>query len=264
MIGFFDSGFGGLTVLKEVVKTLPDYSYVYLGDNARTPYGSLSQEVIYKYTCEGVEELFSRGAKLIILACNTSSSMALRRIQQEYLPKFHPDKNVLGIIIPTSEEMGKFKNIGIFATEATVSSDAYPIEISKFNPTAEIFQQACPLLVPIIESGEFDDLESVVKKYAEDLFIKNKDIEAVILGCTHYAIIEDIFRKYIPGDVKIVLQGKIVAEKLKDYLDRHGEIEDGLKKEKSRIFLTTEKSPHVQQLAELFYGEKIELEIVTL
>lgn len=264
MIGFFDSGFGGLTILKEVVKKLPDYSYIYLGDNARTPYGSRTPEIIYKYTCEGVEELFSRGAELVVLACNTSSAVALRKIQQEYLPKFHPDKKVLGIIIPTAEEMSGVKNIGIFATEATVSSDIYPIEILKRNFNATITQQACPLLVPAIESGEFDQLENMVQKYVHEIFEKNKYIEIVILGCTHYAIVENIFRKYVPVNVEIFSQGKIIAEKLEDYLCSHPEIENRIKKEKERIFLTTENSPHIQQLAELFFEDKIELKVVNI
>lgn len=264
MIGFFDSGFGGLTILKEVVKTLPDYSYVYLGDNARTPYGSKSQEIIYQYTCEGVEELFKRGSELVVLACNTSSAVALRKIQQEFLPKFHPNKKVLGIVIPTAEEMIDVINIGIFATEATVDSSIYPVEILKHNPKAEIFQQACPLLVPIIEAGEFDQLDGVVKKYVEDLFKKEPGIEVVVLGCTHYAIIEDVFRKYIPQNVEIISQGKIVAGKLKDYLNKHPEIERTMKKGRDRNFLTTENSKNIQHLAELFFGEKIKLEIIKL
>ncbi|EKE19533.1 MAG: hypothetical protein ACD_8C00143G0005 [uncultured bacterium] len=264
MIGFFDSGFGGLTILKEVVRTLPDYSYVYLGDNARTPYGSRSQEIIYQYTCEGVSELFRQGAELVVLACNTSSAVALRKIQQEFLPKFHPDKKVLGIIIPTAEEMMGFENIGIFATEATVFSEIYTIEILKNNPSAIVTQQACPLLVPIIEAGEFGQLDAVVKKYAKELFRKNENIEKVILGCTHYAIIEDVFRRYIPQHVEIISQGKIVAEKLKSYLDNHPEIENRIEKKSRRKFLTTKNSHSIQHLADLFFGEKIKLEIIKL
>ena len=264
MIGFFDSGFGGLTILKEVVKALPEYSYIYLGDNARTPYGSCSNEIIYQYTCEGVEELFARGATLVVLACNTSSAVALKKIQQEYLPKFHPNKKVLGIITSTAEELVGVADIGIFATEATVFSDVYRAEILKINPEASIIQQSCPLLVPIIEAGEFDQLERAVAKYVEELFRKNENIKVVILGCTHYAIVEDIFRKFIPDKVAIISQGEIVAKKLKDYLRRHGEIENVLEKKRQRNFLTTENSPHVQSLAQLFYGKEINLEIIKL
>ncbi len=266
MIGFFDSGFGGLTILREVVKTLPEYSFVYLGDNARTPYGSRSQEVIYQYTVEGIEELFKRGSQLIILACNTSSAIALKKIQKEYLPKHHPNKYVLGIIIPVAEEAKKFdaKSIGVFATQATVESGAFKKEIFKTDETLVTVEQACSLLVPIIESGEFEELDDIVQKYSKELFKKNKNIDTVILGCTHYAIIEDIFRKYIPRNVQIVSQGELVARSLKKYLACHHELENNLKKEKVRLFLTTEKSSHVQRLARLFYGEKIKLEIVKL
>ena len=266
MIGFFDSGFGGLTILKEVVKTLPDYSFVYLGDNARTPYGSRSQEVIYQYTIEGVEELFRRGAQLVILACNTSSAVALKKIQKEYLPKHHPGKYVLGIIIPVAEEAKNFKakNIGVFATQASVESNAFSKEIAKTDNTLVTTQQACSELVPIIEAGEFEKLNDVVEKYSKQLFAKNKDIDTVILGCTHYAIIEDVFRKNISQNVQIISQGKLVAESLKKYLNKHSEIEKCLEKKCGRVFLTTEKSMHVQHLAESFYGEKLKLEVVNL
>lgn len=264
MIGFFDSGFGGLTVLREVIKELPGYSYIYLGDNLRAPYGSLGENVIYKYTCEGIEELFKRGADLIVLACNTSSAVALRKIQQEHLPKYHPDKRVLGIIIPTAEEMIGMKNIGIFATEATVKSDVYRTEILKINADACISQLACPLLVPIIESGNFEQLDDVVKEYVKVLFLKDENIETMILGCTHYAIIEDYFRKYVPQHVKIVSQGKIVAEKLKKYLSNHSEIECGIEKGAERIFLTTESSSHVHDLAQMFYGSNISMNLCVI
>ena len=264
MIGFFDSGFGGLTILKEVRKTLPAYSFVYLGDNARTPYGSHSAETIYSYTVEGIDELFRRGAELVILACNTASAVALRKIQQEYLPVHYPDKKVLGIIIPTAEEMIEIRNIGIFATEATAKSNVYPIEIAKYNADAVVMQQTCPLIVPIIEAGEFDQLEMVVEKYAHELFAKNKNIETVILGCTHYAIIEELFRKHIPEKVQIISQGKIVAQKLKAYLEKHSEIERKLEKQGGGTFLTTEQSLHIQHLAEAFYGEKMNLKVIKM
>ncbi|NTV41595.1 MAG: glutamate racemase [Candidatus Moranbacteria bacterium] len=264
MIGFFDSGFGGLTILKEVEKALPDFSYIYLGDNARTPYGSLSQEKIYQHTLQGVEELFHQGANFVILACNTSSTMALKRLQQEYLPENHPGKKILGIIIPTAEEMTGAKNIGIFATQATVSSGAYQAEIFKFNPQAKVFQQACPLLVPIIEAGNFDQLDSVVQGYVQELFKKSSGLDTIILGCTHYGIIENVFRRYIPNEIKIVSQGEIIADKLKKYLKNHSEFMDKLRKNQKKIFLTTENSPHVQELAESFYGEKIDLRTVIL
>lgn len=252
--------------MKEVAKSLPDYSYIYLGDNARTPYGSHSQEVVYQYTVEGVEELFKRGAQLVILACNTASAVALKKIQKEYLPAHHPDKNVLGIIIPVAEEAKSFKSevIGVFATETTVSSNAFAIEITKMDTALLTVQQACPLLVPIIESGEWEMLEDEVKKYAKALFERNKNIGTVILGCTHYAIIKDMFGKCIPEDVQIISQGRIVADKLGTYLKGHPEIEAKLEKEGRCAFLTTEDSPRIKRLAQLFYGERIDLEVIKI
>lgn len=265
MIGFFDSGLGGLTVLKEVEKVLPEHSYIYLGDNARTPYGCRSEKIIYEYTCEGIDELFSCGAKLVVLACNTASAVALRKIQQEYLPKHHPDKKVLGIVIPIVEEVGNvYKKIGVFATEATVKSDSFKEEIAKISSSVEVVQQACPLLVPIIESGEMEFLEEDVKKYIGKLFVSDSGIEAVILGCTHYALIEDLFRANIFENVKIISQGKIVAEKLKDYLNRHADIERALNKDKKRLFFTTENSEKVNKLAKMFYGKEVNFSAIKI
>lgn len=265
MVGFFDSGFGGLTVLKEVVKTLPEYSCIYLGDNARTPYGSRSQDVIYQYTIEGVDELFRQGTELVILACNTASAVALRRLQREWLPVHYPEKRVLGVLNPTVEEIKNFdcKTVGLFATQATVKSQAFVREIAKIDSGAVVIQQACPLLVPIIESGEFDQLEVVTQKYVQELFAKRKDIGTVILGCTHYAIIANIFRKYVPQHVRIISQGELVATSLRKYLARHIEIENRLSKNGEVSFLTTKSSPHVQYLAKMFYGKKIKLEVVS-
>src|SRR3989344_1431484 len=200
MIGFFDSGFGGLTVLKEAVKLLPQYSYIYLGDNARTPYGDLDQETIYEYTVEGISELFHRGAELVILACNTSSSGALRRIQQEFLSDNFPEKNVLGIIIPTAEEVGEFtksREVGVLGTKATVDSLAYTKEIVKVYPEVSVYEQACPLLVPLIEQGEIDfpEINDLIQIYLNELLAQSLNIDTVILGCTHFAIIEDQIRK---------------------------------------------------------------------
>jgi len=269
MIGFFDSGFGGLTILKEVVKVLPSYSYIYLGDNARAPYGSRSQKVIYQFTTEGVIELFKRGAELIILACNTSSSSALRKIQQEFLPKYFPNKKVLGIIIPTAEEVKKFtlsNEVGILATEATVNSLSYPKEINKLFPEIKIYQQSCPLLVPIIESGEIEwlGLDLIIKKYLDELFQNSQRIDTIILGCTHYAIIEERIKNRVPAGVKIISQGPIIAEKLKNYLLRHPEIEEKLSKTGEKIFFSTEDSERVRCLSNLFYGEPINIETIKI
>ncbi len=269
MIGFFDSGLGGLTILKEAIKTLPEYSYIYLGDNSRSPYGSRSENVIYKFTAEGLEELFKRGAELVILACNTSSAVALKKIQQEFLPKNFPDKRVLGIIIPTAEEISKFtksKEIGILATEATINSLVYQKEINKIDGKIKVYQQACPLLVPIIEAREteWQGLDLAIQKYLNNLLEKSPEIDAIILGCTHYAIIENKIRKFLPPNINLISQGPIIAEKLKNYLQRHPEIEKKLDKSAKRIFLTTENSTRVKHLSNLFYNEVIDIEAVEL
>lgn len=264
MLGFFDSGLGGLTVLREVAKELPQYSYIYLGDNARTPYGSHSHEVIYRFTKQGVLELFKRGARVVILACNTASSVALRRIQQEFLPQRYPDRRVLGIIIPTAEEIvlrTTSKEVGIFGTEATIHSFAYAKEITKLNDSIKVHQQACPMLVPIIEAGEieWEGLSLAVKKYTNELFSQSKKIDSVVLGCTHYALIEDIFTRHIPDDVAVISQGTLVARKLADYLTRHPEIEITLDRSRERTFLSTEDSFRVRNLFSLFWGESVEM-----
>ena|SRR3989344_2037872 len=265
MIGFFDSGFGGLTVLREVKKILPQYSYVYLGDNARTPYGSRDGKTIYEFTAEGVRKLFEKGAELIILACNTSSSNALRQIQQEFLPAHFPEKKVLGIIIPTAEEIGRFTHtgeIGVLATEATVASLVYPKEIAKTNPHIKVYAQACPLFVPAIEAGEVDSpvFDKLIEEYLGSLFSQSGQIDAVLLGCTHYATIEGRIKNHLPQKVNLVSQGPIIAQKLEDYLSRHPEIESKLEKRGSRLFLTTDGRKEVETLSGMFYGEPITME----
>lgn len=263
MLGFFDSGFGGLSVAREIRKRLPRYSIIYLGDNARTPYGSRSAELIHRYTLEGVTELFARGAELVIVACNTSSSVALRRIQQEYQQEHHPDKRVLGIVIPTAEEvsaLSRTKVIGILATEATVGSLAYLQEIQKVDPSVVVHQQACPLLVPIIESGELESAVEPARHYVEQLLAKSPDIDTILLGCTHYALIEDVLRPLAPEGIRVVSQGTIVADKLESYLRRHPEMERRLDANGSESFLSTEVSPRIQKLAAQFFGKPIRIE----
>lgn len=267
MLGFFDSGFGGLSVVREIRKQLPLHSFVYLGDNARTPYGSRPLDVIHRYTLEGVVELFNRSAELIIVACNTSSSVALRKIQQQYLATHHPEKRVLGIVIPTAEEVSSLsttKVIGILATEATVNSQAYPQEISKIDASVQVHQQACPLLVPIIESGELDASALPARGYVESLLKQDSRIDTILLGCTHYALIEGILRQWIPDGIRIVSQGEIVAKKLVNYLQRHPEMERRLDKSAQQTFLSTEYSPRIQRLATQFYGEPVVIETVKL
>lgn len=267
MLGFFDSGFGGLSVVREIRKRLPRYSITYLGDNARTPYGSRSLDLIHRYTLEGVVELFNRGAELIVVACNTSSSVALRKIQQEYLPKYYPDRRVLGIVIPTAEEVSALsttKTIGILATEATVSSLAYPQEIWKIDASVAVHQQACPLLVPIIESGELDSAAAPAQHYMDSLMAKDSQIDTILLGCTHYALIEDLIRSTAPPRVKVVSQGATVAAKLEDYLKRHPEMERRLGTAGNETFLSTENSPRIHTLATRFFGQPIRIDTVQL
>jgi len=267
MLGFFDSGFGGLSVVREIRKRLPRYSFTYLGDNARTPYGSRSLETIHRYTLEGVVELFNRGAKLIIVACNTSSSVALRKIQQEYLPGHYPDRRVLGIVIPTAEEVSALsitKTIGILATEATVNSLAYLQEIAKIDATVRVHQQACPLLVPIIESGELESVIAPAQHYMTELLGKDPEMDTVLLGCTHYALIESLIRPMVPAGIKVVSQGQIVASKLENYLARHPEMEQRLDRSGMETFLSTENSPRIQTLATRFFGQPLRIDTVQL
>lgn len=259
-IGVFDSGFGGLEILREVVNGLPEYDYVYLGDTARAPYGSRSQEVVYEFTEQAVEFLFKHNCPLVILACNTASSEALRKIQREYLPKHYPNKRVLGVIIPATEaavQITKNNRVGVIATEGTVASGAFVRELAKLNPQIEVFQKACPLLVPIIESGERDSritqlvLEGCLKPLIE------KGVDTLILGCTHYGLLEKEIRGIVGGEVNLISEGKIVAEKLKDYLTRHPEIENLLSK-KSRIdFFTTDLNEKFKTLGSEFFDKGI-------
>ena len=263
MLGFFDSGFGGLSVVREIEKKLPQYSFIYLGDNARSPYGSRPLDVIHRYTLEGVIELFKSGANLIVVACNTSSSVALRKIQQEYLPGHYPDRRVLGIVIPTAEEvsaLSKTKVIGILATEATVNSLAYPQEISKIDAHVVVHQQSCPLLVPLIEAGDLPAVTEPARHYIQELLKKDERIDTILLGCTHYALIEETIRSLVPSSIRIVSQGTIVADKLVDYLRRHPEMDRRLERSGNETFLTTEYSPRIQKLATQFFGRPIVIE----
>jgi len=244
-IGVFDSGYGGLTVLKELVEKLPEYNYVYLGDNARTPYGTRSFETVYKYTLQAVKYLFSIDCNLVILACNTASSKALRSIQQNDLPTLAPNKRVLGVIRPSVEVIENYTKtgvVGVLATSGTVASRSYILEITKISPELKVFQQACPMWVPLVENNEHhsEGADYFVKKYIDELFFQNKNIDTVILGCTHYPLLEDKIRKYLPNGVKILSQGKIVAPSLKDYLFRHTEIKSVLSKNNKCEFLTTD------------------------
>lgn len=265
-IGVFDSGFGGLSILKEIVKVLPNYNYIYLGDTARTPYGNRSQEIIYKFTKEGIDFLFKNGAEIIILACNTASSEALRKIQQEYLPEFYNGKKVLGVVIPASEEAvtrTRNKRIGVLATVATVASGSFKREIQKIDKMIKVYEVPAPLLVPIVEAGE-DNSESarmIIKKYVKN--VSAHGIDTLILGCTHYGILEREIKKNVTG-IKVVSEGKIVAQKLKSYLDRHGDIKAKISRTKHIEFCTTDSKGKFDVLASRFFGKKIRSKTVEL
>lgn len=258
-IGVFDSGFGGLSILKEIVKTLPKYNYVYLGDTARTPYGNRSQEIIYEFTKEGIEFLFQNGCDLVILACNTASSEALRKIQQEFLPKKYPNKKVIGVIIPGAEEAvtkTKNKKIGVLATPATVSSGAFKREIQKLDNKIKVYEIPAPMLVPLVEAGE-DKSESakiLIKKYVDE--VCSFGIDTLILGCTHYGILESEIKKCAKG-VTVLSEGKIVEKKLKEYFTRHSEIEKKLSKKQNIKFYTTDSKENFDILGGRFFGKKI-------
>ena len=261
-IGVFDSGYGGLTVLKEIVKKLPRYDYLYLGDNARSPYGTRSFETVYRYTLECVTWLFDQGCHLVILACNTASAKALRTIQQNDLPQLAPSRRVLGVIRPTTEIIGKYsesKRVGILATNGTVQSNTYPIEISKIFPDLTVYQEACPMWVPLVENNEYQHhgADYFVKKNIHNIFEKGEKIDVILLACTHYPLLSEKIKEYLPVDVKLISQGEIIAESLTDYLLRHPEIEKQCSKNNNRIFFTTDSTEDFDNHAAIFYGKTV-------
>lgn len=257
-IGVFDSGYGGLTILKEFVKKLPQYDYLYLGDNARAPYGTRSYETVYHYTLECVRHLFDKGCHLVILACNTASAKALRTIQQKDLPHIDPDRRVLGVIRPTSEVAGKYsktKKVGILGTPGTVGSQSYPIEIGKCFPEVEVYQEACPMWVPIIENNEIqsEGADHFIKKNIDNLLHKSPGIDTIILGCTHYPLLIRKIKQFLPENIVLLSQGEIVAESLADYLKRHPGIEAKCSKHGTRTFYTTDTPESFDPKASLFF-----------
>lgn len=261
-IGVFDSGYGGLTVLREIVKTLPGYDYLYLGDNARAPYGPRSFDTVYHYTLECIKKLFGSGCELVILACNTASAKALRTIQQHDLPKIAPDKRVLGVIRPTTEIIGnhtKTGNVGILGTTGTVSSGSYVVEIEKFFPQVKVTQHACPMWVPLIENHEFDNAgaDYFIRKDLDKLLKKDPGIDVVVLACTHYPIIMDKIRSFLPAHINVLSQGPIVATGLKDYLARHPEMAKRCSQNGTVEFLTTDRPESFDAAASLFYGKAV-------
>lgn len=268
-IGIFDSGYGGLTIMRDIVKLLPEYDYIYLGDNARAPYGNRSFELVYQFTLQAVEYLFSRGCQLVILACNTASAKALRTIQQCDLPRIDANRRVLGIIRPTVEYLSTVStggHIGVLATAGTIASKSYELETAKINPKFHVYGQACPLWVPLVENREYDSpgADYFVDKYISQLLSKNSDIDSVILACTHYPLLYDKISKRMPKHIRIVQQGEIVAKSLQDYLCRHPEMKSRLSKNSTAQYLTTENAEKFNELASIFIGGDINATHISL
>lgn len=269
LIGVFDSGYGGLTILRQIRQLLPQYDYLYLGDNARAPYGSHSFEIIYRYTLEAVEHLFSRGCQLVILACNTASAKALRTIQQNDLPRLDPQRRVLGVIRPTVEAVGPLtqtRHIGLLATQGTVNSGSYSMEVQKLWPDISVTAMACPMWVPLVENFEYDSpgADYFVKKRIEGIMRLDSQIDTLILGCTHYPLLMNKIMKYAPQGVRIVPQGEYVATALQNYLQRHTDMEQRLTQQGTCHYLTTESTEKFNSSAALFMHETVEAEQIQL
>ncbi|MCC6458951.1 MAG: glutamate racemase [Saprospiraceae bacterium] len=261
-IGIFDSGYGGLTVFKEIARQLPQYDYIYFGDNARAPYGIRSFETIYKYTLECVQHLFDMGCHLVVLACNTASAKALRSIQQNDLEAYGPGYKVLGVIRPTTELIGQLtqsRHVGIMATTGTVQSQSYVVEINKFFPDIQVFQEACPMWVPLIENNEQDSpgADYFVEKYVQELLQQSAQIDTIILGCTHYPLMLRKIRQHVPAQIRLLAQGEIVAERLADYLQRHPEIKGLCRQGGQFEFFTTETPDVFDAKARLFFDAPV-------
>lgn len=268
-IGIFDSGFGGLTIYRAISDRLPSYDYIYLGDNARTPYGHRSFETVYRFTAEAVRFLFARDCALIVIACNTASAKALRTVQQKLLPELHADRRVLGIIRPSVEALTSLpagSTVALWATAGTVQSLSYSLELAKVRPDLRLVQVACPLLVPLVESGELTGpgLDYFLRKYWAETANGSGRIDALMLGCTHYPLLADAIRRVVPAGVSVLAQGEIVSPSLEDYLSRHPEIEKRLSRRGTTHFLTTDQSEGFDRLARLFLGRPVTSEQVDL
>ncbi|MBR4757729.1 MAG: glutamate racemase [Bacteroidaceae bacterium] len=268
-IGVFDSGYGGLTVLRQIQQQMPGYDYLYLGDNARAPYGTRSFEVVYEFTLQAVQRLFSMGCHLVILACNTASAKALRTIQQHDLPQIDPTRRVLGVIRPTAESIGQItrtRHIGIMATPGTIRSHTYELEIAKLHPDIKVTGQACPMWVPIIENMEFqsEGADYFVQKYINQLLENDPDIDAIILGCTHYPLLYDKIRHYTPDHIQLISQGEYVATSLRNYLERHPDIDHCTTRGGVTRFYTTEHPASFEENAAVFLGRNIKAERIIL
>ncbi|WP_455966682.1 glutamate racemase [Bacteroides fluxus] len=268
-IGVFDSGYGGLTILSKIRETLPEYDYIYLGDNARTPYGTRSFEIVYEFTLQAVTKLFEMGCHLVILACNTASAKALRSIQINDLPRLDPMRRVLGVIRPTVECIGNItqsRHIGVLATAGTIKSQSYPLEVHKLFPDIKVSGEACPLWVPLVENNEArgDGTDYFIRKYIDELLAKDNQIDTVILGCTHYPILLPKIRQYMPSGITTVAQGEFVAKSLKDYLQRHLEMDKKCTKGGRCVYRTTEAEDKFIESASTFLNEAIKVERISL
>ena len=268
-IGVFDSGYGGLTILDKIREVLPEYDYIYLGDNARAPYGTRSFEVVYEFTRQAVNKLFDMGCHLVILACNTASAKALRSIQMNDLPQIDPARRVLGVIRPTVEcvgEISKNQHIGVLATAGTIKSESYPLEIHKLFPEIQVSGTACPMWVSLVENNESQDegADYFIRTYIDQLLSKDPQIDTVILGCTHFPILLPKIRQYIPDHISIIAQGEYVAESLKDYLKRHPEMDAKCTKNGNCQFYTTEAEEKFSESASTFLKQQISVKHITL
>lgn len=268
-IGIFDSGYGGLTILSQIRERMPEYDFLYLGDNARTPYGTRSFEVVYEFTSQAVKTLFDMGCQLVILACNTASAKALRTIQQIDLPKINPRKRVLGIIRPTVEYLDDItlsRHVGILATSGTIKSQSYPLEIKKLFPDIVVSGEACPIWVPLVENNEAKSkgTDYFVRRHIDNLLTKDDKIDTIILGCTHYPILYDKIRLYTPQHIKVVTQGEYVAKSLSNYLERHPEMDALCTKEGSCRFLTTESVDIFKEYASIFFDNNLQVQSIAL
>lgn len=268
-IGIFDSGYGGLTILEDIRCQMPEYDYIYLGDNARAPYGTRSFEVVYEFTRQAVNKLFDMGCHLVILACNTASAKALRSIQMNDLPGIDPARRVLGVIRPTVEcvgEISKNQHIGVLATAGTIKSESYPLEIHKLFPEIQVSGTACPMWVSLVENNESQDegADYFIRKYINQLLSKDPQIDTVILGCTHFPILLPKIRQYIPEHISVIAQGEYVAESLKDYLKRHPEMDAKCTKNGNCQFYTTEAEEKFSESASTFLKQQISVKHITL
>ncbi|MDR0546447.1 MAG: glutamate racemase [Dysgonamonadaceae bacterium] len=268
-IGVFDSGYGGLTILDKIRERLPQYDYLYLGDNARTPYGTRSFDIVYRFTLQAVRRLFNEGCPLVILACNTASAKALRTIQQKDLPLIDSTKRVLGVIRPTVEQVGKLtktRHVGVLATPGTILSESYTLEIQKLFPDIRVTGEACPMWVPLVENEEAGKAgaDYFVKQHLDNIFRNDPQIDTLILGCTHYPLLENKIRKYLPNSVNLLLQGEYVADRLDDYLLRHPEIESRCSQNGSLRFLTTEADDKFSTMAGIFLNQPIQAQRIIL